>query len=425
MNTFFYCKNYFFSTLLKTRKSHFKYFGLRDVKGPFLPLNSSLSIKRFFYNVSSNYYSADICDFRNSFLPHKRFCDINSIGAISNNEFSCNFFLFGVNTRFESPVFNLKLRSIINDLESAGVSNSAFSFGFTFNNSFYLNYLNNNINLLINKISGLNREFGRIKESFQEKFFFFIFGNRVSIFDSYIKYLLRSFIEVEDNNYINFIHICDSASFHSLKELGYVDNKTSYYITNYNELNKPFASFNFGGGSISNIRTSIFNLSCYFGHHGGDFLKSFNLVLPIKFFYEKSLSYINTEGYAQKIGHLKIDYRYHNIKSEKKILDIFGKLFNIKSYQLNIEKLYLVDNVLPNYSGSAKNNFFLKLPIYSFSIKISSFVKKFFSANLPSSINDFFLSDYVSNNSITMSLCSKKFTLYNDFVYIYSSTLTD
>lgn len=425
LNTFFYCKNYFFSTLLKTKKGCFKYFGLYDIKGPFLSLNSSLSVKRFFYNISSNYYGVDVCDFRNNFLPYKRFYDISSVGATSNNKFLYNFFMFGVNTRFESPVFNLKLRSIINDLESVGISSSVFSFGFSFNNSFYLNYLNNNTSLLINKFSGLNWGPDKIEESFQEKFFFFIFSNKVSIFDSYIKYLLRSFIEIKNNNYINFIHICDSSSFHSLKELGYTGHKVPHASINYNGLNRPFASFNFGGGLVSNIKTSLFNLSCYLGHHGGDFLKSFNLILPVKFFYEKSLSYINTEGYVQKIGHLKIDYRYHNIKSEKKILDIFGKLLNIKSYRLNIEKLYDVDSILPNYGRSSKNNFFLKLPLYSFNMKISGFVKKFFSMNIPSSVNDFFLSDYVSSNSITMSLCSKKFTLYNDFVYMYSNTLTD
>lgn len=279
--------------------------------------------------------------------------------------------------------------------------------------------------MLINRLSGLNWGFDGIKESFREKTFFFIFGNKVSIFDSYIKYLLKNFIEIKGGGSINFIHVCDSASFHSLKELGHTNFGVSNRAMNYNELNKPFASFNFGGGLVSHIRTSVFNLGCYLGHHGGDFLKSFNLILPVKFFYEKSLSYINTEGYAQKIGHLKIDYRYHNIKSEKKILDIFGKLLNMRPYQLNIEKSYSVDNVLPNYSGFAKNNFFLKLPIYNFSLRTSNFVKKFFSVSVPSSINDFFLSDYVSSNSITMSLCSKKFTLYNDFVYMYSNTLTD
>ena len=163
-----------------------------------------------------------------------------------------------------------------------------------------------------------------------------------------------------------------------MKELGYTDYNTPHTFINYNNLNRSFAFFNFGGSFVSYIKTSVFNLSCYLGHHGGDFLKSFNLILHVKFFYEKSLSYINTEGYAQKIGHLKIDYRYHNIKSEKKILDIFGKLLNVKPYRLNIEKLYNIDNILPNYSRSAKNNFFLKLPIYNFSFGGSNFIKNFF-----------------------------------------------
>jgi len=408
---------------MRAKKNRFKYFNLHNIGGPFISLNSSLYIKRFFYNISSNYFDSNVSDFRNSFLPYKKFYDINSVDAISNNKHSYGFFLFGVNTRFESPVFNLKLRSIINDLESSGISNFAFSFGFSFNNSFYLNYLNNNMRLLINRLSGLNCF---SKEAFQENFFFFIFGNKVSVFDSYIKCLLRNFIEAKSKkDHINFIHVCDSVSFHSLKELGYSDYSISHLTVNYNELNKPFASFNFGGSFISNIKTSVFNLRCYLGHHGGDFLKSFNLILPVKFFYEKSLSYINAEGYAQKIGHLKIDYRYHNIKSEKKILDIFGKLLNIRPYQLNIEKLYNVGNILPNYSGSSKNSFFLKLPIYNFNLRALSFIKNFFSVSISSSINDFFLSDYVSSNSVTMSLCSKKFTLYNDFIYMYSNTLTD
>lgn len=398
---------------------------MQDVKGPFLSLDSSIFIKRFFYNVSSNYYNNSINDFRNSFLPVKKFYDINSVGALSDNRSSYGFFIFGVNIRFESPVFNLKLRSIINDLESAGISNFAFSFGFSFNNNFHLNYLNNNMHLFINKLSGLNVGFNKIGDPFKERSFFFIFGNKMSIFDSYIKHLLKNFIEINKGGSVNFIHTCDNVSFHSLEELGYSNYNTPVFTVGYNELSLPSASFNFGKGLASYVRTSVFNLGCYLGHHGGDFLKSFNLILPVKFFYEKSLSYINTEGYAQKIGHLKIDYRYHNIKSEKKILDIFGKILNMKPYRLNVEKAYSVDNLLPNYNGPAGNNFFLKLPIYRFGVKTCSSIKKFFSMNVPSSINDFFLSDYVSSNSITMSLCSKKFTLYNDFIYMYSNILAD
>jgi hypothetical protein len=401
------------------KKRHFKYFSISNLKGNFLSLNSSLSIKRFFYLLSSNNYYK-INDFRSSFLPIKKLYDLNLADDILADRSFFGLFLFGVNTRFESPVFNLKLKDIANSSDTCDIQ--AFSFGFSFNNNFCLSYLNNNLYFLINKISGLN--YNTIAQR-SEKIFFFIFGSRMSTFDLYIKYLLQSFIEIVNNSNINFIHVCASSSFHSLEEIGYSSCNALNSTARHNRFYYPFTFMNFGGSYTSRVKISTFNLVCYLGHHGGSFLKAFNLILPVKFFYEKSLSYINTEGYIQKTGFLKIDYRYHHIKSEKKILDIFGKIFNIDSYKSNLEKFYNINNLIPGYTGFIKNNFFKKLFVYNFRIKKIDSIKQFFHMNVFSFVNNYYLSDYVSSNSVTMSLCSRKFTLFNDFIFIYNSVSSD
>lgn len=405
------------------KKKNFKYFSFFNLKGAFISLDSSLAVKRFFYSLSSNFFLNSISDFRNSFLPAVRFYNINFTYNISDNKNFYSFFLFGVNTRFESPIFNLKIKEIAHSSEMQSTYSSVFSFGFSFNNNFYLNYLNNNFHFLINKFSSLNYS-SSIHLLYFKKIFFFISGSKMSTFDLYIKYLLQTLIRTFDNTTINFIHICSNSSLHSLEEVGYSNQYSSNIITkNYNNY-FTFAFMNFGGTFVSRLKNSSFNLNCYFGHHGGDFLKFFNLILPIKFFYEKSLSYINTEGYLQRVGFLKIDYRYHYIKSEKKIIDIFGKIFNITSYKLNLEKFYKIGNILPGYDEFSKNNFFIKLRIYNFYTKLA-FLKHFFYINASSTVNDYYLSDYVSSNSITMSLCSKKFTIFNDFIHIYTGALFD
>lgn len=401
------------------KKKHFKYFNISNLKGSFLSLNSSLSIKRFFYLLSSNNY-CKTNDFRSGFLPIKKLYDLNLADDILANRSFCGLFLFGVNTRFESPVFNLKLKDIINKSDIYDIQ--ALSFGFSFNNNFRLSYLNNNLYFLINKVSGLNYS---TMSQCSKKIFFFIFGSKISTFDLYIKYLLQSFVGTAVNSNINFVHVCASSSFHSLEEIGYSNYSILNNTVEHSKFYYPLAFMDFGGSHTFGVKTSAFNLNCYLGHHGGSFLKAFNLILPVKFFYEKSLSYINTEGYIQKTGFLKIDYRYHHIKSEKKILDIFGKIFSISSYKLNLEKFYNINNLVPGYIGFVKNNFFRELPIYNFHIKKISFMKQFFYMNVFSFINDYYLSDYVSSNSITMSLCSRKFTLFNDFIYIYNSISSD
>eukprot|EP01089_Gocevia_fonbrunei_P001712 TRINITY_DN115_c0_g1_i12.p1 TRINITY_DN115_c0_g1~~TRINITY_DN115_c0_g1_i12.p1 ORF type:complete len:408 (-),score=43.88 TRINITY_DN115_c0_g1_i12:1605-2828(-) len=398
------------------KKKNFNFFNFFNLKGPFLSLDSSMAVKRFFYLLSSSCFSKSISDFRNSFLPTTSFYNINFTGSgVSDIKKFYNFFLFGVNTRFESPVFNLKIKEMLDNSESYNASSLAFSFGFSFNNNFSLNCLDNNFYFLVNKISGLNYNNAQLLHC--EKLFFFVFGSKASVFDSYLKYLLQAFLGAFNNTSINLIHICSSSNLHSLEEIGYSACGRQTTAAGYNNY-FPSAFMDFGGNYISKLKSSAFNLSCYFGHHGGNFLKAFNLILPVKFFYEKSLSYINTEGYFQKIGFLKIDYKYHYIKSEKKILDIFGKVFNIDSYRLNLEKFYKIGNVIPEYDKFSKNNFFIKFFVYNFYIKLVS-LKHFFFINSSSTINDYFLSDYVSSNSVTMSLCSKKFTVFNDFIFIF------
>lgn len=399
------------------KRGFLKYLNFFNLKGRFISLDSSVAVKRFFYSFSSNCFSKS-ADFRNSFLPTISFYDIDGSDNKAATKNFYSFFLFGVNTRFESPVFNLKIKEILYGFELQDVLCPAFSFGFSFNSSFYLSHLSNNFCFLINKISGLDCNKNLL--FYDKKIFFFILGSKTSIFDSYVKYLLQTFVEMLGNSDVNYMHISGSSNLHSLNEINYFDYSNNLDLVTRRVAYFPFIFMNFGESCFSSLKSSVLNLSCYLGHHGGNFLKSFNLILPVKFFYEKSLSYINTEGYFQKAGFLKIDYKYHYIRSEKRILDIFGKMFNINSYMLNLEKFYKLNNIIPGYGEFLKNNFFTKLFISRFSIK-SIFLKNFFFMNISSSINDYFLSDHVSNNSITMSLCSKKFTIFNDFIYIYGS----
>jgi hypothetical protein len=350
-------------------------------------------------NIFNNQKAA-ISNFRYKYLPITMF---NSLSA----DTSITFLLMNTNLRFESPVFNLKIKQLI-DLNPNIL---IYSFGISTSYNYFINFLGNNIINLIKKLSLT----GMLLSNHLKYIIFGTYKNNYNF--NIIDFVNNIFFNNQVSPLINIIYATINSSSLLLKEVGLspvsklISNPARYSFMHNNFMSEVYIKYK-----------NKYALKVFFGHHFAQYVKSYNIIFPIKFFNEKPISYINLEGYMNYVD-LTFDYKYSSIKKETDLVDVIGRLFNIDRYHNNFEKLYNKDYLIPSFSKYKTkiaaahrllNNFYIK--------KYDGGGTKFnyiYILNLNSYITDFFLSDIVSRVSSTMSICSKKFTLWNDFIYLY------
>jgi len=141
----------------------------------------------------------------------------------------------------------------------------------------------------------------------------------------------------------------------------------------------------------------------YQGHQGNVSALNADLILPGSAYTEKDSTFLNTEGRAQKT---------------QKVLLAPGKAREDSSILSTIIELVVKDNVLEKSKcvdieslNTIKDSFFLNVESPSF--ECNKLSNKFLISN---KINNFYLSDPISQASPTMAKCSKQLLIKNPFV---------
>lgn len=437
VNSLFFFKKYFFLLInfyfLNSKKNYivnFVFDRFNDIFSSFLIKNFSsfLGLNYFFLSLKKNNYF-DFVDFRNNYISNLKLIDfennlneeeysgedtveeeeLTQENEISNKNYS--LFFINLNLRYESPVYNVKIKKILkNNLDilifNFGFYNyKGYTIGYNFLsffknlihfNSYYIDF--SNLIFLIGTFFYYNLKLFSVF-IFLKSFFLKIFN--FSIFFNYTTFLANRVTNCElnilNNNKFNFFN--------------YNINPTIFYSI---DLNNYY--FNF-----SVLKNS---LVVFQGHHANSLIKYSNIVLPSTVFIERSDLLINTEGYLQIFFYNYFKYKLDGVKDSSSIILILFKFFTsfLNNYSLNSLN-NLLNKISPIFFNKNNENF-----IDSYNLLYCT-LKKINNANVSSNIiglvaNDFYISDTIGKYSIVMSLCAKKYTLINDFKFFFRNVFS-
>lgn len=341
-----------------------------------------------------------INDFRfNYFFDYKKFNNLNNFNSI---------FLFNTNLRLENPLFNLRLKKLV-DKNLIKV----FSFGSSFGYNFFVYNQGNSLKNFLNFIEGksvLNNYFmksnknlfifnwsffNKIKNNFD---FFFLKNNNLSFLKN-IEFSVLSndstSLLLYDFNLVNSINSFDDISFKNLKKNS--SKKNLLYLLNVENFNFFFKNFDLLKDNYV-VFQSIYNAN--------DSLKrKIHFFLPSTHFVEKNATYINFFGLIQKVKFILFPFK--NVRSDSKIIYIlFKDLINLNNINKNNFNLQF---------------FFNKYNFFDFDLFFPNINFKF---QTLFSLNNIFNSCFVTNIYRSNSLLKRSHVLnvcYKDIKKIYSN----
>lgn len=347
-------------------------------------------------------------DFRKSYLSNIKF-----LNFVENLNF--NIIFFNINLRFESPVFNLKLKKKLSNFDGFIFNLGVQNFNF---NSISLGY---NVKFLFKNFILLNNYF-----LFYNFFFYFgnsfYFNNYFLIFLDYLKLFFKNFFNIDF-----FFNYLTSISNKILNfEINSIINTKNFFNNNNKMLFlKPSILYNIDFDSfLFNILKNKNHFFIYQGHHGDYFIKHSNLILPSKIFIEKSNLFINCEGYFNLFFYSYFTYYLSNIRNTLSILKILMNLLNSFNFYNDFNKIFFeLNKISPIF---LLNNFDYKKNIIQFYNNFNN--NKFLNIQINFNlffflINNFYIFDSISKFSVIMSLCSKKYTIKNDFKFNFLNYL--
>jgi NADH dehydrogenase (ubiquinone) Fe-S protein 1 len=356
-------KNYFFlyNNSLKNVKvrcnfSEINYQGLSglDVLYVFLGLNSYFGFKPCF----SNFKHLDVADFRLNYIS-PNFDDLSHKKKI---------LIVGLNLRYELPILNLKIKNYAR-LGKICV----YLWGFLSNINFSYVHLGN-----INLIKGL----GSLK-----------FDKLYYSADS-IKVVEKAF----DNK---------NAIFKNLNELYFLELGGKKFLNDRFSRNLlPGLVYDYFSDSLSPNYLMRKNLRIFQGSHGTLMANFSDLIAPTSsFLEEKSELHMNIFGKFRERGLIPAGlFLPSRVRSNK---DLFYALFEFlekKSFKKNKSIIIFKNNL--------KINNYFKPIITGFGFR------KNFKFVFKSKVNDFYKSNYLTRLSPVLNICSKEFTIFDDFKYI-------
>lgn len=337
--------------------------------GEYTDLETTSFLKNIYQGLSFNIFGHEFSDFRNFFLGNEFFVESN------NNEIK-NYLIFihNVNPRLESPVLNLKIKSLLNEEEN---KINIWVMGFLGN----FNYDYNHLGLVIDK----------------DKIFF---EKLLTYKNSNVIYILKNTIKNFSLNK-RFYSISDSVSTVSFQENSFILSN----LWGWSLLNLYFGSNT--QYEILNIARGNFLLN-YLHHVDNNYwvLNYFKtgIMLPVKFYLEKVSSYFSENGYYFSTLTNIYGYFIRGTTEEWKILKSLCELLQIR---------VKFDDIMFEFRNrnSGRLNFF-KLNEVIF----NAYKKKELTLACESSrINNYYQTGLLSRLSPVLNLCSKVGTIYNDY----------
>lgn len=398
---FAYSKLFEISTEFSKKNAMFGFFG------PLCDLETLIGFKSFFNVFSSNkisyqnpFFSLPNVDLRNHFfltnsvLNLKKKCDYNVVVFIS------------LDLRKESSVFNARLRQFI-------LKNSktlAFSIGPKVNYNFPVNYIGSDLNL-VSKIT----ESKHILNSYimQSKKVLFLVGlsffssqNNVKIWERLLSY--KTFLKNECNLILDLFFVSPSSAISNAIELNMVGNFE--FLKSFLRKSKDARLLYLLNVSKSSKLESIITAKdflIYQGHHGNELAIKASMVLPSPLFIEKTGHFINLQGFLQKAS--KILKPFGDSKIEIDFFSEFGSLYKFSS----LSKLNSLTNSNFSYILNFKNQF--SYNIFELKSKAPQQIVKtyntFSNNNNNSLFFNFYMTDPITEVSITMALLSKTYLI--------------
>lgn len=454
--------NIFFLKLFNSKLLNFYIF-----LGYLIDLDSTLFLKKFssYLSVYNNFFEiADInlsADFEFLFLFNTNLLNLSFLPSFC--------LMISLNTRFESPIFNLKLGRLLNNLLT-----ECYLIGSLMNySSFEIKVLSNNLSVYLDicefknifckkfyLINFLDYPLILVSFSFLMKIEGYIFVWSLFLFCYNLFFISNNFSKnynffcIKNNdyfsfiNFVNFIHVY-SGSINALS-VGFVTGinfftnlnlffSSSFKLTKKNSLLYAIGCDNFFFQQIG-VKLNFWII--YQGTHASGFSNFANLIFPILSHIEYSSFYINMFGNLNKTNSI---FLYNlNLKSNTWIFKhiiflsvskLYFSYFKF-SYYLGINYIYFLNNKKNNFvefisfdyrlSFNLINFFFLK--IYSskaFYFLIFFYYKFFFfSKSIFSSIFNFFIGSFFKIFCKYLNNL-KSFIFNSSFNYLLSNYYVD
>lgn len=354
------------------------------------------------YSKLKNLFFSSFSDFRLNYINNIKLNDLES-----NDEM--NIIFLNTNIRFESPVVGLKFKKFFKE---------KLNFTF-FNFGVYSLFLSSQIVCLGTNFFYLH------KNLFLAAYFFyyvnssFVFGTSffynklyLTFFYSFKNFIFRVF---SFNVFFNFVTCLSNRV--SVFEMSIMSKKEANYLT-FN----PFIFYNVDCEFFYNFFLHMNHLKIYQGHHIDYFSKHSDMVLPIKFFVERSDFLINSEGFVNSLLYSYFRYNLGLIKDSWSVMLFF---FNLLSggmrggaFGMNF-LLNSLKTISPIFANSKIGGFFDVQAGYKNTflgdrfVFLKNFLINFF-------INNFHTSDTISRSSLLMALEGRKYLLKNDFRFYFS-----
>ena len=329
------------------------------------------------------------------------------------NEANC-FFFIGTNPRYEINLLNLKIQQNNNKKLLSNIS-----IGSTFNSTYKLNkFISLTLKTFLNVIEGkhiYSKKFKILKNTII--FYGSSILNRIDLKQFFkticfqndkLKIFNQNFINLlltNSNNVGNMNLGISSFSFEIFNKLKLIylihpNQNVFNLILNYSNLllslKKPLPIIIYQGSHFPLNEIKLKKSFVFFNF--------INYYLPGKTFIEKEGNFFNIENRCQKTSKIFDNNNIIQSRDDSQILQILAPLF-IK----NLKKKLL--ELIPSYNGVQKNNILYDNFNFFQKIKLNKTLLK-------PIIDDFYLTNIISQNSIIMGKCSNLVKKYSNNFYI-------
>ena len=316
--------------------------------------------------------------------------------------------LMNLNLRYESPIYNIKFKKIFKNRKLL-----IFNFG-SYSYYDYFSLGCDYFSFFKNFISSINFFFLDLKIIFYLGTTFFQNNNKILN----ILLFFKNFFYKIFNFFVYFNYVTSLANRVLIYDLNIL-NQSFFFKFNYFNFNPMFFyNIDLNYYAVDNILLNKASLIIYHGHHSDNFIKYSNLVLPGTVFIERPDLLVNSEGYFKIFFYNYFKYFLDTIKDVWSTILIFSKFLCcfFTDYTLNNILLFL-NKVSPIFYNKNNNNFIFEnnfLIFYSdFFYELSGFFYSIF--------NNYYLDDSISKHSLVMSVCSKKYVMFNDFKNFFNN----
>jgi NADH-quinone oxidoreductase chain G len=297
-------------------------------------------------------------------------------------------FLLSTNIRLESAILNTKIRTKYMDQNF-----NIFALGQKFDSSFPLEFVNLNINKILEIFEGKNITLSKAFISFKNPLIFIGqgFEKRFYNLDTLINLLKRI---MPTSKILNIKSSCNSSG-HDL---------FTVKSFNKNDLLKSDALIALNLDDNFILRKYLFEykkLLFWFNTHRSTLATKATHIIPVTTSFEDEGVYVNLEGRPQKI--LKTLAGIKDTRAIKSVL----KAINIKN---NPEKSYKFLNYISELVKTSKHFSHLRNILLTNSTVNKHILKKSLTSNYPlkASVENFYVTNKFTKNSLTMIQCSQK-----------------